>query len=92
MLHHIIRNDPKNWDKHIREIPHYVPFKLLYKREARGPLAALKSSWAGDIPLPINIGKSAVEYLQELKINLEKAAAKASLVAEVKQSNYAKYV
>ena len=75
-----------------QEIPNYVPFKLLYKREARLPLAVLKSSWAGEIPLPINIGKSAVEYLQELNINLEKAAAEASLVAEVNQSNYAKYV
>ena len=78
-----------------RGIPNFTtgasPFKLLYGREARGPLAVLKSSWAGEIPLPLNNGKSAVEYLQQLKINLERAATEASLTAEVKQGAYAKY-
>ena len=89
-----------NWDKLIphmvyayREIPNspivMSPFKLLYEREARGPLAVLKSSQAGEIPLSLNICKSAVKYLQQLKINMEKAAAEASLTEEVKQAKYA---
>ena len=102
MLHHVIRTDPVNWDKHIpyllfayREVPNCTtgisPFKLMYGREARGPLAVLKSSWSGEIPVPLNLSNSAVDYLQELKINLEKAADLASLTAAAKQEAYAHY-
>ncbi|GFW95721.1 retrovirus-related Pol polyprotein from transposon 17.6 [Trichonephila clavipes] len=67
------------------------PFRLLYGREARGPLAILKSSWAGEIHLPTNISQSAVDYLQEMKINMEKAAESASLTAAQKQKAYGDY-
>ncbi|XP_055948216.1 uncharacterized protein LOC129981408 [Argiope bruennichi] len=91
-LHHIIRTDPSNWDKYIpymlfayREVPNCTtgvsPFKLMYGREARGPLGVLKSSWCGDIAIPLNMEKSVVDYLQEQKINLERAAEEASLIA-----------
>lgn len=46
----------------------------MYVREARGSLTVLKSSWSGETPLPLKRGNSAVDYLQELKINLEKVA------------------
>ncbi|GFS70295.1 transposon Ty3-I Gag-Pol polyprotein [Trichonephila clavipes] len=56
MIHHIIREDPRRWDRQLpfllfayREVPNTTtgvsPFRLLYGREARGPLAILKSSW-----------------------------------------------
>ncbi|GFU25664.1 hypothetical protein TNCV_2006051 [Trichonephila clavipes] len=61
------------------------------KREARGPLAILKSSWAGEIHLPTNISQSAADYLQEMKINMEKAAESASLTAAQKQKGYGDY-
>ncbi|GFX07209.1 hypothetical protein TNCV_2424141 [Trichonephila clavipes] len=64
---------------------------LLYGREARGPLAILKSSWAGEIHLPTNISQSAADYLQEMKINMEKAAESASLTAAQKQKAYGDY-
>ncbi|XP_055932014.1 uncharacterized protein K02A2.6-like [Argiope bruennichi] len=94
-LHHIIRTDPSNWDKYIpymlfayREVPNCTtgvsPFKLMYGREARGPLSVLKSSWYGDIAIPLKMEKSVVDYLQEQKINLEKAAEEASLIASGK--------
>ncbi|GFV32883.1 integrase catalytic domain-containing protein [Trichonephila clavipes] len=67
------------------------PFRLLYGREARGPLAILKSSWAGEIHLPTNILQSAADYLQEMKINMEKAAESASLTAAQKQNAYGDY-
>ncbi|GFS67122.1 retrovirus-related Pol polyprotein from transposon 17.6 [Trichonephila clavipes] len=65
-----------------REVPNtttgVLPFRLLYGREARGLLAILKSSWAGEIHLPTNISQSAADYLQEMKINMEKAAENSS--------------
>ncbi|GFQ73457.1 integrase catalytic domain-containing protein [Trichonephila clavata] len=60
-------------------------------REARGPLAILKSSWAGEIHLPTNISQSAADYLQEMKIKMGKAAENASLTAAQKQKNYGDY-
>ncbi|GBN03452.1 hypothetical protein AVEN_122590-1 [Araneus ventricosus] len=102
MLHHVIRSDPTDWDKHIpyllfayREVPNCTtgisPFRLMYGCEARGPLSVLKSSWSDEIPLPLNLNNSAVDYLQELKINLERAADLASLTTAKKQNSYAHY-
>ncbi|GFW02932.1 retrovirus-related Pol polyprotein from transposon 17.6 [Trichonephila clavipes] len=96
VIHHVIREDPRSWDRQLpfllfayREVPNTTtrvsPFRLLYGREARGPLAILKSSWAGEIHLPTNIFQSAADYLQEMKINMEKAAESASLTAAQKQ-------
>ncbi|GFQ96556.1 integrase catalytic domain-containing protein [Trichonephila clavata] len=65
--------------------------ELLYGREARGPLAILKSSWAGEIHLPTNISQSTADYLQEMKIKMEKAAESASLTAAQKQKSYGDY-
>ncbi|GFX17232.1 retrovirus-related Pol polyprotein from transposon 17.6 [Trichonephila clavipes] len=102
MIHHVIREDPRSWDRQLpfllfayREVPNTTtgvsPFRLLYGREARGPLAILKSSWAGEIHLPTNISQSAADYLQEMKINMEKAAESASLTAAQKQKSYGDY-
>lgn len=102
MLHHVIREDPRDWDRQIpfllfayREVPNCTtgvsPFRLLYGREARGPLAILKSTWAGEIPLPLNMTKSAVEYLQDLKTRMETAAEQAALTAQDKQRAYTEY-
>ncbi|GFV46389.1 retrovirus-related Pol polyprotein from transposon opus [Trichonephila clavipes] len=102
MIHPVIREDPRSWDRQLpfllfayREVPNTTtgvsPFRLLYGREARGPLAILKSSWAGEIHLPTNISQSAADYLQEMKINMEKAAESASLTAAQKQKAYGDY-
>ncbi|GFW30364.1 hypothetical protein TNCV_453021 [Trichonephila clavipes] len=102
MIHHVIREDPRSWDRQLpfllfsyREVPNTTtgvsPFRLLYGRESRGPLAILKSSWAGEIHLPTNISQSAADYLQEMKINMEKAAESASLTAAQKQKAYGDY-
>ncbi|GFT40774.1 transposon Tf2-11 polyprotein [Trichonephila clavipes] len=102
MIHHVIREDPRSWDRQLpfllfayREVPNTTtgvsPFRLLYGREARGPLAILKLSWAGEIHLPTNISQSAADYLQEMKINMEKAAESASLTAAQKQKAYGDY-
>ncbi|GFW55104.1 hypothetical protein TNCV_262021 [Trichonephila clavipes] len=102
MIHHVIREDPRSWDQQLpfllfayREVPNTTtgvsPFRLLYGREARGPLAILKSSCAGEIHLPTNISQSAADYLQGMKINMEKAAESASLTAAQKQKAYGDY-
>ncbi|GFR27593.1 retrovirus-related Pol polyprotein from transposon 17.6 [Trichonephila clavata] len=65
--------------------------KVTYGREVRGPLAILKSSWAGEIHLPTNISQSAADYLQEMKFKMEKAAESASLTAAQKQKSYGDY-
>ncbi|GFX97670.1 retrovirus-related Pol polyprotein from transposon 17.6 [Trichonephila clavipes] len=103
MIHHAIREDPRSWDRQLpfllfayREVPNTTtgvsPFRLLYGTEARGPLAILKSSWAGEIHLPTNISQSAADYRQEMKINMEKAAESASLTAAQKQKAYGDYL
>ncbi|GFT65282.1 retrovirus-related Pol polyprotein from transposon opus [Trichonephila clavipes] len=102
MIHHVIREDPRSCDRQLpfllfayREVPNTTtgvsPFRLLYGRETRGPLAILKSSWAGEIHLPTNISQSAADYLQEMKINMERAAESASLTAAQKQKAYGDY-
>ncbi|GFU90720.1 hypothetical protein TNCV_4182741 [Trichonephila clavipes] len=102
MIHHVIREDPRSWDQQLsfllfayREVPNTTtgvsPFRLLYGREAQGPLVILKSSWAGEIHLPTNISQSAVDYLQEMKINMKKAAESASLTVAQKQKAYGDY-
>ena len=102
MLHHFIHTDPVNWDKHIphllsayHEVPNCTmwisPLKLMLGREARGPLVVLKSPWTGEITLPPKLSNSVIDYLQELNINLGKAADLASLTATVKQEAYANY-
>ncbi|GFV27309.1 transposon Ty3-I Gag-Pol polyprotein [Trichonephila clavipes] len=102
MIYHVIREDPRSWDRQLlfllfanREVLNTTtgesPFRLLYGREALGPLAILKSSWAGEIHLPTNISQSAADYLQEMKINMQKAAEGASLTAAQKQKAYGYY-
>ncbi|GFU74919.1 retrovirus-related Pol polyprotein from transposon 17.6 [Trichonephila clavipes] len=98
MLHRVIREDPRSWDQQIpflfayREVPNTTtgasPFRLLYDREAPGPLAFLKSSWADEIHLSTNIFHSAADYLQEIKIKMEKSA---SLTDSQKQKFYGDY-
>ncbi|GFU46080.1 retrovirus-related Pol polyprotein from transposon 17.6 [Trichonephila clavipes] len=102
MIHHVIREDPRSWYRQLpflmlayREVPNTTtgvsPFRLLYSREARGPLSILKSPWAVEIHLPTNISQSATDYLQKIKINMERAAESAFLTAAQKQKAYGDY-
>ncbi|GBM15723.1 hypothetical protein AVEN_262893-1 [Araneus ventricosus] len=99
MFHHVIRTDHSNWDKHIpyllftySEFPNCTnrvsPFPLMYGRQARGPLAALKSLWSREVPLTANISQSAVDYLQELKLKMEQVAEQVKIFSERKQQTY----
>ena len=85
MLHHVIRESPREWHKVIsyivwanREVTNsttgVVPYTLLHGRLPKGPLAIRKDSWAGELELPQHLSKSVAAYLQELKDNLAIAA------------------
>jgi len=82
MIGRLVHQDPKGWWKllpfvlwALREVPNettgVAPFTLLFGTLPRGPLSALKESWVGEQPLPLNVGKSMIAYLQSLKENLE---------------------
>ena len=53
-----------------------------------GPLAILKDTMTGKVELPLNLGKTASEYLEELRINLEKAQDYATAHTEKAQQRY----
>jgi transposase InsO family protein len=84
MIAKLVHQEPQGWWNllpfvlwALREVPNettgVAPFTLLYGTLPRGPLSALKESWAGTKELPLNLGKGPVEYLQSLKENLELA-------------------
>jgi len=66
-------------------VPHWL---LVYGRLPRGPLAVLKDTMTGKTELPLNVGKSATEYLEELRKNLETAQEYATNHAEKAQQRY----
>ena len=78
-----------------REVPNsttgVAPYMLLYDRLPNRQLAILKDSWACELELLLNLGKSVAVYLQELKENLEIAAEFATKHAMAKQASYAEY-
>jgi hypothetical protein len=99
MLHHVIRNDPRNWDRQlpillwaIRDIPNETtglsPYQIVYGKLGRGPLSVLRDTWAGEISVPQNFGKSAVAYMNDLKERLEMAKLYARDHAEDRQADY----
>jgi len=61
---------------------------LAWGRVPRGPLAILKDMMTGKVELPLNLGKTASEYLEELKRNLEKAQDYAMAHTEKAQQRY----
>lgn len=102
MLHHVIRENRRDWDRHIpfllwayREVPNSTtgvpPFLLMYGRIPKGPLSILKSTWSGEVPLPYGLNKSNIAYLQELKERLEIATERAKLLSTKNLQNYANY-
>jgi len=84
LINKVASDNPKSWHKHlgfvlwaIRETPNATtgvpPALLAWGRVPRGPLAILKDTMTGKVELPLNLGKTVSEYLEELRRNLEKA-------------------
>ena len=67
------------------------PYMYLYGFPPKGPLSILQENWAGKKELPPNFGKSASQYMQELKENLEIVAGYADDHAKNAQERYAHY-
>jgi len=96
MISKVVADQPKSWHKHLRFIlwalrqcPNStlgVPlFLLVYGRLPRGPFAILKNTMTGKTELPLNLGKSVFEYLEDLRKNLEMAQQYATTHAEKAQ-------
>ena len=100
MLHHVIQQHGRQWHKFVhlmlwalREVPNATtgvsPYKLVYGRNPRGPLAILKESWTGEASTSSSLGQSVENYLFELKAKLEEAASYAEGHTKSAQQNYA---
>ena len=99
MINKVASDNPKSWHKlvgfvlwAIRETPNETtgvpPALLAWGRVPRGPLAILKDTMTGKVELPLNLGKTASEYLEELKRNLEKSQDYATAHTEKAQQRY----
>ena len=82
MLRMMCAERPKDWDKYlpallfaIREVPQeslgFSPFKLLYGRNVKGPMAILRELWSGEAPDEQVL--STYQYVIELRDGLEQA-------------------
>jgi hypothetical protein len=99
MLHHAIASNKRQWHKCVpfiiwamRESGNTTvglpPYTLLYGHKPRGPLQVLKESWTGSKLLPPRLKKSEVQYMQELKRQLEMVRDYAEQHAEQSQADY----
>jgi len=90
---------PKSWFRYLghalwalREIPNQVtgvpPWLMVFGRLPRGPLAVLKENWTGLRELPLSLGQTTVEYLNELRQNLEIASSYATEHSKREQHRY----
>jgi len=84
LINKVASDNPKSWHKHlgfvlwaIRETPHSTtgvpPALLACGRVPRSRLVILKDTMTGKVELPLNFRKTASEYLDELRKNLEVA-------------------
>ena len=100
MIHKVAYDHPKQWHKYLpyilwalRESPnettHVAPWLLTFGHLPRGPLAVLKETWSGERDLPLDLGKDAVTFLQDLKDKLDVARSYATSHAGRAQQQYA---
>jgi len=99
LINNVASDNPKSRHKHlgfvlwaIRETPNSTtgvpPALLAWGRVPRGPWAILKDTMTGKVELPLNLRKTASEYLEELKKNLELAQDYATAHTEKAQQRY----
>ena len=62
--------------------------RQVYGRLPRGPLAVLKENWCGLRDAPLSLGQTTVEYLNELRQNLEIASSYAMEHGKQEQQGY----
>jgi hypothetical protein len=99
MLHHAISTNARQWHKCVpfilwalresgNETTGLLPYTLLYGHSPRGPLHILKESWTGSKQLPPRLKKSEIQYMSELKQQLEFVRAYADCHSEQAQADY----
>ena len=99
MISKLAMENPKSWVDclgfslwALREVPNETtgvpPWVMVYGRLPRGPLAVLKENWCGQREAPLSLGQSTVDYLQELRKNLEVAETYATSHSERAQQRY----
>ena len=102
MLHHVVRDKPKQWTKLlpyvlwcIRESRNETlgtsPFVMVYGRLPVTPLDMLVESWEGHSELPLTFGRSPVEILSELQQTLEHIHDEARTHSEREQQRHANF-
>jgi len=61
------------------EVPNettWIPaWLMVYGRIPRGPMAVLEENWTGFRDMPLSLGQTTVEYLNDLRQNLEIASS-----------------
>ena len=72
-------SEPSHWSP---------PWHMVFGRLPRGPLAVLKENWTGLRDLPLSLGQTTVEYLDELRQNLEVASSYATEHSKREQQRY----
>ena len=76
----------------LREAPNETtgvpPWLLVFGRLPRGPLAVLKENWTGLHEMPLSLGQTTVEYLSNLRRNLEVASSYAAEHGKREQRRY----
>ena len=98
-IHKMAVEQPNSWHKYLdlilwcwREIPHATlgvsPYQMAFGYLPRGPCAILRDYWTGERELPADLGKSATEYLLDLRDRLASASELAKAHAETVQSKY----
>lgn len=99
MLHKVAFENPTKWPSYLpyvlfalREVPSEStgcpPFLLVYGQLMRGPLAILKETWSGQRDLPFSLGKSAEQFLAELREKLQIAGLYASEYSKKARNRY----
>ena len=98
MLHHVCRNNPKQWYKLlplvlwcIRESKNQTlgvsPYMMVFGRNPSNPLGIIKDSWTGKDNLPLG-SKPVTEFLSELQKNLKEIHDYADKHTEREQQRY----
>ena len=99
IINKVAYSHPKEWYEYLpyvmwalREVPNestgVPPYLLVHGKLARGPLAILKETWVGARDYPLSLGKTASEFLQELKEKFEIAQIYADAHTKIAQKKY----
>jgi len=99
MISKMAADNPKLWSQYpghvlwaLREVPNEVtgvpPWLMVFGHLPRGPLAVLKENWTGLRDMPLSLGQTTVEYLSELRQNLEIVSSYATEHSKHEQQRY----